>query len=181
MSGADALYLPARLRARASCLLPRHSVARTPLSGSPPRARSRRFLPRHAVLVPFASGRWGPLPPPSSLGRSFLAPSLLSPGAGARPSARGKGSFLAPSLLSPKTPPRASARGMLPPSSVRGQGRALRLAGRARSSVVTPQSRTEARALARGLTCRIFHDLNSGPAGLVSGRCTGQNDRHDHH
>jgi dethiobiotin synthetase len=40
-----------------------------------------------AVFPALASARSGPLPPPSSLVRSFVAPSLLSPGAGARASA----------------------------------------------------------------------------------------------
>ncbi len=52
----------------------------TVLSCSPPGAGDGAFL--------LASGRSGPLPPPSSLIRSFLASSLLSPGAGARPLAR---------------------------------------------------------------------------------------------
>ena len=43
-----------------------------------------------AVLPALASARSGPLPPPSSLVRSFVAPSLLSPGAGARASARAR-------------------------------------------------------------------------------------------
>jgi AcrR family transcriptional regulator len=42
-----------------------------------------------AVLSPLASGRSGPLSSPSLVGRSFLAPSLLSPRTGARPLARG--------------------------------------------------------------------------------------------
>ena len=43
-----------------------------------------------AALPALASARSGPLPPPSSLVRSFVAPSLLSPGAGALALARAR-------------------------------------------------------------------------------------------
>ena len=64
------------------------------LRASPAVAGLRRYTPSGdlrawaTVLPALASARSDPLPPPSSLVRSFLAPSLLSPGAGARASAR---------------------------------------------------------------------------------------------
>ena len=88
--------LPDGMRPVARTLAALRTVpTRAELSGEEAaRAAFREFmLPGRnepAVSPALASARSGPLPPPSSLVRSSVAPSLLSPGAGARASARGK-------------------------------------------------------------------------------------------
>jgi hypothetical protein len=89
------VWLPSGMRPVAGALDSlRSAPMRAELSGeAAARAAFREIMvsarSEPAVSPALASARSGPLPPPSSLVRSFVAPSLLSPGAGARPSTRG--------------------------------------------------------------------------------------------